>query len=191
MAAAEAGADAIGLVFYESSPRNITTKIAAHISTSLGPFVTRVALVVDPEREQVEKLLDSVPIDVIQFHGAESEPFCASFNCPYVKAIRVAPETDVEKEMKRYASASGILLDTYHPKLVGGTGKTFSWDKVPSIRNTPLILAGGLNSGNVAQAIRDTQPYAVDVSGAVESTLGIKDPAKIVEFIQSVNSTCL
>lgn len=187
-AAALAGADAIGLVFYEPSPRAITIEQAQAICTALPPFVTRVGLFVEPEPALVRKVLDSVPIDVLQFHGDEAATDCESFGKPYLKAARVQPGFDLDLFISRYPGACGILIDSYQAGKQGGTGKVFDWSLIPDRHNKPLILAGGLKADNVMAAIRRVQPLGVDVSGGVESAPGIKDAGLISQFIREVNN---
>lgn len=185
-AAAELGADAIGLVFYAPSPRAVTLERAREIATTLPPFVCKVALFVDPEPAYVNEVLAAVPIDLLQFHGDETAADCSRYGMPYIKAARVQPGFDLDLYSCRYPDACGILLDAYLPGRQGGTGTTFDWSMIPSERTKPLILAGGLHAGNVADAVRRVQPYAVDVSGGVEADKGIKDPARMAEFIHEV-----
>lgn len=180
-----AGADALGLVFYPPSPRYVNTAQAAKIITSLPPFITIVALFVDALKEDVEQLLEQVPIDIIQFHGNESADFCASFKRPYIKAVRMKDGLDLYALQKQYSSARGLLLDTYKKGVPGGTGETFNWHKVPQDLSLPIILAGGLIADNVTQAIQQVRPYAVDVSGGVEASKGLKDRNKVLQFIEN------
>jgi len=187
-AAALAGADAIGLVFYEPSPRAVTIERAQAICAVLPPFVTRVGLFVNPEPAMARKVLTSVPIDLLQFHGEETAAECESFGRPYIKAARVQPDFDLDLFISRYAGACGILVDTYQADKQGGTGKVFDWSLIPDRYNKPLILAGGLKADNVADAIRRVQPFGVDVSGGVESAPGIKEAEQILEFIREVNN---
>lgn len=188
LAAVSAGADAVGLVFYARSPRYVTLEQAAIIARSVGPFVTTVALFVDPTPEAVQLVLDEVPIHLLQFHGNESPAFCASFQRPFIKALRMDGDVDVsavEREFT-YAGASGLLLDSYSTAAPGGTGETFRWERIPAMRRLPLILAGGLSPDNVIAAIRQVQPYAVDVSSGVEIAPGRKDSARIAAFVHNV-----
>ena len=185
-AAVAAGADAIGLVFYAPSPRYLDIKTAHKLVQCVPPFVTVVGLFVDAPREEIEQILREVPLDLLQFHGKETVAQCEGFNRPYIKAIRVATETDIRAEIEKYPSASGILLDSYQQGVPGGTGVSFDWAKIPAGLDTPVILAGGLTPENVAGAIRQVRPYAVDVSGGVEQSKGIKDPHKIDKFIREV-----
>jgi phosphoribosylanthranilate isomerase len=185
--AADCGADAIGLVFYPASPRAVTLERAAEIAKELPAFVTCVGLFVNPTRAEVADVLKQVPIDCLQFHGEESADFCDQFNRPYIKAIRVKDGTDVRREASRYLRARAVLLDTYVQAIPGGTGQCFDWARIPADVPKPVILAGGLTGENVADAIQQVRPYAVDVSGGVEQRKGIKDQAKIRQFIAEVN----
>lgn len=187
-AAIAAGADALGFVFYPPSPRYIAPENAAAIIRELPPFVATVGLVVNPLREEVLHLLAAVPLSLLQFHGEESNEFCAQFQRPWIKALAIKPESDVVAMMAAHSGASGLLLDAWHPDLKGGTGQTFDWKHFPSTTQKPLILAGGLNPGNVADAIRTTRPYAVDVSGGVELSKGIKSAELINAFVAAVNA---
>lgn len=188
LAAVEAGADAIGLVFYGPSPRAVSIAAAASIVAALPPFVTTVGLFVDPERGFVDEVLASVPLSLLQFHGDEDEAFCRQFGRPWIKAIRMAPGVDVAATMAAFPGACGVLLDAWHPDKPGGTGQSFEWSEFPQQARVPLVLAGGLTPLNVAEAIRTTRPYAVDVSGGVESSRGIKDAALIQSFMAGVRS---
>ncbi len=187
--ACDSGANAIGLVFYAPSPRYVSIEQAADIVKSLPPFTTSVALFVDAERQEVETVIEQVSIDIIQFHGNEPADFCASFNRPYIKAVRMKEGVDLYSVQNEFASARGLLLDTYKKGIPGGTGEIFNWDKVPHDLNLPIILAGGLVPENIAQAIRQVKPYAVDVSGGVEASRGKKDRQKIIQFIDNVTRT--
>jgi len=182
------GADAIGLVFYGPSPRNVSLERAKEIAAAVPAFVTVVALFVDPSEEQVQQVLNHVRIDLIQFHGDEENDFCSRFQRPFIKAIRVRQASDVVASCLRFPNAVGILLDSYKPGVPGGTGETFDWSLIPTQANKPLILAGGLNADNIAGAIDDVQPFAVDVSGGVEASKGIKDPEKVKAFLNEVYS---
>lgn len=186
--AVKAGADALGFVFYPPSPRAITPEQAAKIIQQLPPFVMMVGLFVDPKPEWVTEVLKQVPLDLLQFHGDEPEAFCQSFGRPYIKALRMKPEFDPEQAAASWPSARGFLLDAYTPGIPGGTGEVFDWQRFPTSESPSWILAGGLTPTNVAQAIRITQPYAVDVSGGVESSRGIKCPTKIHAFIKAARS---
>jgi phosphoribosylanthranilate isomerase len=188
LAAAEAGADAIGLVFYAKSPRAVSVQQAREIIAALPPFVTSVGLFVDASRCELGEILDAVPLDLLQFHGDETPEECDFFGRPYIKALRVKPGDDIAAQVARYANARGVLLDTFVPGIPGGTGEAFDWSLVPAQLSKPVILAGGLTAANVAQAIGQVRPFAVDISGGVESAKGIKDAAKIHAFMEAVRS---
>ncbi|WP_371366064.1 phosphoribosylanthranilate isomerase [Pseudomonas sp. QL9] len=184
LAAAEAGADAIGLVFYPKSPRAVSVQQARQILAALPPFVSSVGLFVNASRCELGEILDAVPLDMLQFHGDESAADCSGYHKPYLKALRVKAGDDIAAKAAEYPAASGILLDTYVEGVPGGTGAAFDWSLIPEQMPRPLVLAGGLTAENVAAAIRQVRPYAVDVSGGVEASKGIKDAAKIRAFIQ-------
>lgn len=186
VAAAEAGADAIGLVFYPPSPRNVGLTQAAEIVRALPPFVTTVALFVDAERDTVGRVVEEIAVDLLQFHGDEQPTFCAQHGRPWLRALRMRPDIDLLAEARRFDQARGLLLDAYRPDLPGGTGETFDWGRVPAELARRVIVAGGLDPSNVGAAVRLLRPYAVDVSGGVEADKGIKDPAKIRAFINEV-----
>jgi len=188
LAAVEAGADAIGLVFYAKSPRAVTVQQARTIIAALPPFVTTVGLFVDASRCELGEILDAVPLDLLQFHGDESPAACDGYHRPYIKALRVKPGDDIAAQVALYKNASGVLLDTYVPGIPGGTGEAFDWSLVPVGLSKPVILAGGLTADNVAGAINRVRPYAVDVSGGVEVAKGIKDAEMIRAFIQAVKA---
>lgn len=184
--AARCGADAIGLVFYPPSPRSVTLEQARQIVAALPPFVSTVGLFVDASRDEVQQVLSQVALDLLQFHGDEAPQDCEGHGRPYLKAIRMRQVTDVLAEAQRYRNAKGLLLDSYTPGVPGGTGQSFDWSRIPERLDRAVILAGGLNPDNVAAAILQTRPYAVDVSGGVERAKGIKDPEKIRAFISEV-----
>ena len=184
--AAELGADAIGLVFVAASPRAVTAARAAEIVALLPPFVARVGLFVDADATNVAAVLRQVSVDMLQFHGEEPASYCRQFGLPYLKAISVRPDRDLASSMAQYPDAAGLLLDTYHPAVAGGSGACFDWGRVPPQRPRPIVLAGGLHPGNVADAVRQVRPFAVDVSSGVESAKGVKDAIKMAEFIQGV-----
>ncbi|AEJ12157.1 phosphoribosylanthranilate isomerase [Pseudomonas plecoglossicida] len=186
LAAAEAGADAIGFVFYAKSPRAVDVRQARAIIAELPPFVTTVGLFVNASRCELNEILEVVPLDLLQFHGDETPQDCEGYHRPWIKALRVRPGDDLEAACRLYAGARGILLDTYVPGVPGGTGEAFDWSLVPARLSKPIILAGGLSADNVGQAIAQVRPYAVDVSGGVEQAKGIKDAAKIEAFMRAV-----
>ena len=186
-AAVMAGADAIGLVFYPPSPRAVTAEQARLLAARVPAFVSTVGLFVNPEKEEVQRTLEQVPLDLLQFHGDETPEFCASFGRRWIKAVRVRAAGDIEAAFRRYQGASGLLVDAWSPDTYGGTGKRFNWDLIPAERPMPLILAGGLASDNVAGAVRQVRPWAVDVSGGVESSKGIKDSSRMTDFISEVH----
>lgn len=186
--AVDAGADALGLVFYPPSPRNVTPQQAAEIARAVSPFAVLTGLFVDAHPEQVEAVLEQVPLNLLQFHGSENAPYCRQFHRPYIKALRMKPELDPVEAMAAFPDARGILLDAYRKGVPGGTGDTFDWQRVPADSGRQIILAGGLNPGNVAQAIAVASPHAVDVSGGVEASPGRKDAAKVHEFIRAARA---
>lgn len=186
LAAVEAGADAIGFVFYAKSPRAVDVRQARAIIAELPPFVTTVGLFVDASRCELNEILEVVPLDLLQFHGDEAPEDCEGYHRPWIKALRVRPGDDLEAACQRYAGARGILFDTYVAGVPGGTGEAFDWSLVPARLSKPIILAGGLSAANVGEAIAQVRPYAVDVSGGVEQAKGIKDAAKIEAFMQAV-----
>ena len=186
LAAIHLGADAIGLVFYHDSPRAVSMDMACRIADRLPPFVARVGLFVNATDDEIDKVLQAVALDLLQFHGEEDPLVCARYSKPYIKAVRMCDGVDIPGAARRYAGASALLLDAYVRGQHGGTGATFNWSSVPAHAGKPIILAGGLTAGNVASAIRQAQPYAVDVSSGVESGKGIKDAHKMAEFIREV-----
>lgn len=184
--AAQAGVDAIGLVFYAKSPRAVSVKQAQEIIAALPPFVSTVGLFVNASRAEVNTVLSQVALDVLQFHGDETPAECEGFARPYFRALRMQPGVDIAHLAAQYSSAQGILLDAWVPGVHGGTGERFDWARIPSALAKPLILAGGLNADNITQAIEQVQPWAVDVSGGVEASHGIKDADKVRKFLYAV-----
>lgn len=189
-AAVSLGADAVGLVFYQPSPRSVTLERAHALARRVPAFVSLTGLFVNPEPEEVERVLQTVPLDLLQFHGDETPEFCASFGRRWIKAIRVKEAGQVEQAFMDYSDASGLLVDAWDPDRYGGTGRSFNWSLIPAERPMPLILAGGLSSANVAGAIEQVRPWAVDVSGGVESGKGVKDASKLSEFFNEVRRVC-
>lgn len=184
-AAVTAGADAIGFVFYPKSPRYLDLATAARLAARVPPFVTRVGLFVNPTPQQVSETLACVSLDLLQFHGDESAEECERFARPYLKAARMRPGLDLLEFARAYRSAQGLLLDAW-VESYGGAGQTFDWSLIPAVLPLPMVLSGGLNAGNVAAAITQIRPWAVDVSSGVESAKGIKDAAKIAAFVAAV-----
>lgn len=182
-AACDAGADALGFVFYEKSPRHVTLASAAALLRELPPFVQSVGLFVNAEPAFIESVLQAVPLDLLQFHGDETPADCARFGRPYIKAVRVNRETDLLKCAADFTAACGLLLDAWVPGVPGGTGERFDWTLIPANLPKPVILSGGLTPDNVAEAVQRVRPWAVDVSSGVEVSKGIKDAHKIAQFI--------
>ena len=188
LAAARAGAHAIGLVFYAKSPRHVTPARAAEIVRVLPPFVTTVGLFVDATAEEVRAALAEAPVGLLQFHGDETPEFCRQFKRPYVKAVRVKAGVDLLQYAQDYHDAKALLLDAYVEGLHGGSGAAFDWSLIPRGLPLPVILSGGLTPENVTEAVRRVRPSAVDVSSGVESAKGIKDAQKIAAFIKGVRN---
>ncbi len=184
MAAVNAGADALGFVFYKASPRNVDVSQASEITRQLPPFVTKVALFVDESPSNIETVLRSCAIDCIQFHGDEDNEFCAQFGKPFLKALRVRSKELLDQQMASFPDASAFLLDAFVQGVPGGTGVSFDWTLYPKNSNIPVIVAGGLTPENVSDCVAQLQPYAVDVSGGVEASKGIKDHDKVRSFIE-------
>lgn len=188
LAAARAGAHAIGLVFYAPSPRCVTPAKAAEIIRALPPFVTAVALFVDAGEEEVRATLRQAPVGLLQFHGAETPAFCRQFGRPYIKTVKMKPGVDLLQYARDYHDAKALLLDTYVDGLEGGSGVAFDWGLIPRGLPLPVILSGGLTAENVVDAVRRVRPIAVDVSSSVESAKGVKDARKIAAFIKGVRN---
>jgi phosphoribosylanthranilate isomerase len=186
LTAAHCGAHAIGLVFYRPSPRYVTPETAAGIVRALPPFVTAVGLFVDAAAEEVREIAARTRIQMIQFHGSETPEFCARFELPYLKAVRVRPEVDLLQYARDFRSAKALLLDAFKEGLHGGTGAVFDWDLIPAALPLPVVLSGGLHPENVAEAIRRVRPCAVDVSSGVEASKGIKDASRVEAFVNGV-----
>jgi phosphoribosylanthranilate isomerase len=184
--AADEGVDAIGLVFYDKSPRYVTAEQAAEVCKVLPAFVTAVALFKDEGADTIRQVLEQVPLDLLQFHGSESAEFCRQFGKPYIKALGMEGDNNISRLAEAYFDARGLLLDSHAPGAAGGTGESFDWDTIPQDLPQPLILAGGLDVDNVAEAIRAVKPYAVDVSSGVESETGIKSTELITAFMNKV-----
>ncbi len=185
-AAVHAGADAIGLVFHDASPRHVAVETAHAIAWALPPFVTVVGLFVDAPAERIAAVLDAVPLGLIQFHGAETADDCRRYGRPYIKAIPMRADVDLAHAAAAYPDAAALLVDSHHAAMAGGSGETFDWTRLPASLGRPLVLAGGLTPGNVAQAVAMVRPYAVDVSSGVEKRRGVKDTDKMAAFVRAV-----
>jgi phosphoribosylanthranilate isomerase len=186
--AARCGAHAIGFVFYAPSPRNVAVATAGEIARALPPFVSAVGLFVNPAVGEVKNVIANVQLDLLQFHGDETPEFCAGFGLPFIKAARVKAGLDLIQYARDYRAARGLILDAFVDGTHGGTGTAFDWSLIPSGLPLPIVLSGGLNPLNVAEAIRRVSPWAVDVSSGVEASPGIKDPLKIAAFMKEVRS---
>lgn len=191
LCAAALGVDAIGLVFYPPSPRHVDLDAAAAIARALPAFVSVVGLFVDAEADFVREALSRVRLDCLQFHGDEAPEACGIYDKSYIKAVRMTADSDLDALQRRYADAAGLLLDAYHPGMPGGSGQRFDWDLIPSGRQLPLILAGGLTPENAGDAVRAVRPYALDVSSGVEAGKGVKDAAKMADFVRTTNQATL
>lgn len=189
LSAVRLGVHAIGFVFWPKSSRYIAPALVRGIAQALPPFLTTVGVYVDPVQEWVKETAVAGGLSLLQFHGDESPEFCDQFSLPYIKAIRVKEGLDLLQYAARYRYAKGLLLDTYTAGIPGGTGHVFDWQLIPQDLPLPLILSGGLNPGNVLQAIKQTRPWAVDVSSGVEAAKGIKDEKKISAFMQGVRKS--
>jgi phosphoribosylanthranilate isomerase len=187
--AAQAGVDAIGLVFYPPSPRHVDIGQAVKIVQALPAFVTVVALFVDSTEQAIREVLSHVPIDCLQFHGNEPATACRIYNKRYIKAVGMQNTTDINALATDYNDAAGLLLDTYNPATKGGTGQAFDWSLIPRQCALPIILAGGLDADNVQLAVQGVRPYALDASSGVESSKGIKDPRKIGAFLKAIHES--
>ena len=189
LSAIRLGAHAIGFVFWPKSLRFIAPELVQRIVAALPPFITSVGVYVDPDKKWVEETTLAAGLSLLQFHGDESAEFCDQFSLPYIKAIRVREGVDLLQFATQYRYARGLLLDTYKAGMPGGTGQLFDWKLIPRDLPLPLILSGGLNPSNVAMAIKQTQPWAVDVSSGVEVAKGIKNEKKIYAFMQGVRNS--
>ena len=183
-AAVMAGADAVGFVLWPGSHRAIDAGRLAHLAARVPAFVTRVGLFVDQSPEFVRRCESY--LDLIQYHGDESPTTCAHTMRPWIKALRMRDGLDLPAAAQAYGEARGLLLDAYKPGVPGGTGETFDWSRIPASLSKPVILAGGLTAGNVGDAVRTVRPHAVDVSGGVELSPGLKDPELIRAFVRQV-----
>ena len=188
LAAAEAGADMIGLMYYEQSRRHITQPKAVEISRALPPFVLRVGVFVNPAEELVHRAIAECGLGLLQFHGEEPSGFCTQFGVMSMKALRVR-DAESMQTLEQYRT-DAFLLDAFSPAGLGGTGEKFDWELAVQAKKLgkPIFLAGGLVPENVAEAVRQVRPFAVDVSSGVESAPGIKDAAKMRAFIAAVRT---
>lgn len=191
LTAVEQGADAIGLVFYAPSPRNVSIEQAAMIAAAVPAFVSVVGLFVNADPGFVRSILAKVQLDLLQFHGEESPEYCMQYQLPFIKAIRVRNDTNLVQYAQDFTAAKALLLDTYTEGVAGGTGHVFDWSLIPAQLTKPVVLAGGLTKQNVVSAISQVKPYAVDVSGGVEVSKGIKDAEKIAAFMQQVSQSSI
>lgn len=181
-----AGVDAIGLVFASRSPRLVEVARAQEIAAAVPAFVQLVGLFLDPDEDDVHRVLEAVPIDVLQFHGKESPRFCRQFGQRYIKTVGLANLEQPEAVIAEYHDAAAILFDSHAHGEAGGTGRSMDWRYLPDVTHAPVILAGGLRPDNVAAAVETARPHAVDVSSGVESAPGVKDPDLVSEFINEV-----
>lgn len=188
-AACDAGADALGFVFYDKSPRHVSVEAAAALVRALPPFVQSVGLFVNADPAYIESVLQQVPLDVLQFHGDESPMDCIRFGRPYLKAVRVKADTDLLKCAADFDTARGLLLDAYVAGVPGGTGERFDWGLIPASLPKPVVLSGGLTPDNIAEAVQGVRPWAVDVSSGVELSKGIKDSHKMAQFIAKAKAS--
>ena len=178
------GVDALGFVFYEPSSRYVTPEHAANLTRSVPAFVTRVGLFVNEQAESIKRIFETARLNLIQYHGDETPEFCDTLGLPYIKAFRVQQGMDLRAEMDRYPNASGFLLDAYVKGQPGGTGERFDWGLIPQ-SDVPIILAGGLTPDNAKDAIDQVAPWALDVSGGIETKPGRKDPDKMARFMNA------
>jgi len=178
------GADALGFVFYGPSSRYVSPEHAKTLTRSVPAFVTRVGLFVNEEAETIQRIFEIAQLNLIQYHGEESPEFCDAVGLPYIKAFRVRKGMDLRTEMDRYPNASGFLLDAYVKGQPGGTGERFNWELIPH-SHAPIILAGGLTPDNAKDAIDQVAPWALDVSGGIETKPGRKDPDKMARFMNA------
>ncbi len=186
--ASDLGADAIGLIFYDKSPRSARLEDAANVVQAASAFVKVVAVVVDPSVDYMQQVLSAAPFDAIQFHGNESATFCEQFERPYIKALRMKEGINLDAKAREYASASGLLLDTYVEGTVGGTGQNFDWQRAGQVNDDRLILAGGLQANTLADAARQSGVFNLDLASTVEAEPGIKDEAKMQELFAVIHT---
>ena len=181
------GVDALGFVFVKNSARNIDIDTAVNLVRETPPFIIKVGLFMNAHVADIESVIKDVKLNLLQFHGDEEEEFCAQFNMPYLKAVPMATTSSLEGFCKNFYTATGFILDSHAQGQMGGSGEKFSWSEIPKNLDKPVILAGGLTVDNVAEAIRVVHPYAVDVSSGIEASKGVKDPAKMEQFVKEVH----
>ncbi len=187
-AAAAAGADAIGFVFYRNSPRYVDPHLAKAIAVTIPPFVSTVGLFVNADAADVEASLRAFRVDYLQFHGDENREYCSQFGVPFLKAVSVRPGLDLLQYAADFSAARALLLDAFVDGVPGGTGQKFDWNLVPRNLSLPVVLSGGLSPDNITEAVLKVRPWAVDVSSGVEAAKGIKDADKIKQFIRGVRN---
>lgn len=187
--AVESGADLLGFVFYEKSPRHVAIPVAETITRELPPFVTRVGVFVNAPEKLVAQAISACGLNLLQFHGDETPEYCAQFGVMSVKAFRIRDESSLAA-LPAYATTDGFLLDAYSSSGLGGTGEKFNWELAIAAKKfgKPIFLAGGLTPENVADAVRRVGPFGVDVSSGVEKSPGIKDAAKVRAFIAAAKA---
>jgi len=186
--ATDAGVDALGLIFFSPSPRAVDIGVAAEIAADVPAFTVVVGVFVDSSPREIEEILAKVPITCLQFHGDESLEDCERYGVPYIKTVRMQDGVLPAEIARSYPTARAILLDSYHTQKYGGTGESFPWERAKGCREKPVILAGGLNASNVAEAIMVSGAYGVDISTGVESTPGVKDPGKVTDLVAVVRA---
>lgn len=180
------GVDAVGLIFYPKSARNVSLEKARILVNNIPAFVDIVAVMVNPQQSFVQQIIDEIPVQLLQFHGEETSEFCGQFNKPFIKAIHPKTAMQIQQSIDKFIDARAILLDTPSDKEKGGTGLTFDWKIIPGNLSKPYILAGGLNESNVLEAINVCCPYAVDVCSGIEALPGVKDHLKMSQFIKAI-----
>ncbi len=185
------GVDAIGLIFYPKSSRHVTVEQAKTLLKNSPPFIDAVAVLVDPDAELVQQIIEELPIQLLQFHGSESAEFCQQFNKPFIKAIHSNSSAYIQQMTQDYGNARALLLDTPSDTVRGGTGLIFDWGVIPQRLEKPYILAGGLDESNVVDAIKSCHPYAVDLCSGIEASPGIKDHKKMAQFMKRISTLAL
>ncbi len=184
--AIQLGVDAIGLIFYEKSPRYLSIEKARTLLVDLPPFVDVVGVFVNPSSDAVQTVIQDIPLNLLQFHGSETNEFCSQFGLPFLKAVLAESENKIAGCANLYKDAAAILLDTPHETQWGGTGEAFDWSRIPTSLPLPIVLAGGINLSNVSEALAVPSVYAIDVCSGLEQNPGIKDSEKMKQFMQLV-----